>query len=274
VLSPSAYLTGAVISSDTMHETGILNTRDEPHGDEYRFRRLHIQIGDALMSEVAISLRQFTTNCVLRLIEQDKLKDIPELTQPLQDLWGIVECTNPEKWSVKVKPSKVFKKREEVSPIDIQRHYLEMAEPLIGSKDDKRLFTIWERTLDLLEKKNTKRLARSVEWLDRFLTIKELSDKGRSEMSVCKRYSETGRERSHFYERQDQELVDRLVTDEEIIRAINEPPEDTRAHARKLVCDKYGNDMMRLDWSSAKVKNKDGDIVDIDLDDPFRSDWR
>jgi proteasome accessory factor A len=272
VLSPSAYLTGAVISSDTMHETGILNTRDEPHGDGSRFRRLHIQVGDALMNEVAIALRQFATNCALRLIEQGGLKDIPELKQPLQDLWDIVECTNPEKWSIKVRPSKIFGKKEEVSPIDIQKYYLERSEPLVESRDEKKLFRIWEDTLYLLEKRDSKKLARRIEWLDRFFVIKKMTDEGKGEMSVCKRYSETGKERSYFYERQDKDLVDRLVTDQEIIEAIREPPADTRAHARKLICDRFGDEkIVRLDWSVAKVKNKDGDIIAIELDDPFQT---
>jgi len=274
VLSPSAYLTGSVISSDTMHDVGILNTRDEPHGNEDKFRRLHILVGDALMNEVAIALRQFTTTCVLLLIEEDRLGDMPELVRPLEDLWEMVECTNPDRWSITIRASERFDNREHVNPIEIQRYYLERSEDLIESQIERRLFRRWERVLDLLERKDTRSLARCVEWVDRFLTIKELSDKGKSEMSICKRYSETGKERSYFYERQEKDLVDRLITDREIIRAIHAPPRDTRAHARWMIYRRFGEDIVSMDWASVRVKNKNGDIREIVLDDPFRNDWQ
>lgn len=96
VLSPMAFLTSQVISGETMHDTGILNTRDEPHADGTRWRRLHVIVGDALMNETAILLRHFTTSGVLQLMEQDALGDVPRLKDPVRDLWHNVETRNPE----------------------------------------------------------------------------------------------------------------------------------------------------------------------------------
>ena len=84
VLSPMAFLTSRVISAETMHDTGILNTRDEPHADGHIWRRLHVIVGDALMNESAVMLRHFTTSAVLQLMEADALQDVPRLKDPVR----------------------------------------------------------------------------------------------------------------------------------------------------------------------------------------------
>ena len=108
-----------------------------------------------------------------------------------------------------------------------------------------------------------------VEWLDRYFAIQEaLEEKGGAdvEMMACKQYSEIGAERSLFYRRQRAGLVDRVVTDDEIVHAIQEPPSDTRAALRRKICDAF--DVERLDWSVAIV-DEDGDRRRIELPDPY-----
>ncbi|HLF06175.1 MAG TPA: proteasome accessory factor PafA2 family protein [Thermoplasmata archaeon] len=274
-LSPSAFLTGTMVSSDTMHNTGVLNTRDEPHADARKWRRLHIQVGDALMNEVAIALRHFSTTCVLTLMEQSKLDDVPVLTSPLEDMWAMVETMNPDKWTFRVEPHKFFDKREKVGATEIQRYYLMKSESLVESVSERKLFKLWEQTLDWLDDKRTADLHRRVEWLDRYLCMQEKAEKrgtareGAAEydskdVSVVKRYSETGVERSHYYEREKRGEVERLVTDEQVAKAIMEPPRDTRAWVRKCFCDDY--DIERIDWAVIRIKNSG---EDIELDDPF-----
>ena len=58
------------LSVDTMHNRPILNTRDEPHADREKYRRLHLIIGDANMCEYATALKVGTTQLVLDLIER------------------------------------------------------------------------------------------------------------------------------------------------------------------------------------------------------------
>src|SRR6266567_1902529 len=125
VLSPMAFLTSQVISGETMHDTGILNTRDEPHADGRLWRRLHVIVGDALMNETAIMLRHFTTSAVLQLMEAEALDDVPRMKDPIRDLWHNVEIRNPEQWTVELEDGKG------VSPIDIQRYYLEKIEAIV-----------------------------------------------------------------------------------------------------------------------------------------------
>lgn len=265
VLSPSASLTSTVVSGETMHDTGVLNTRDEPHADGRRWRRLHVIVGDALMNETAIMLRHFTTQAVLTLMEMGKLDDAPKLAKPVEDMWHNVEKRNPDMWEVHLDPDEV------VSPIDIQRYYLEKAEPLVESERERFAFKTWEQVLDGLEKKKSKDLARKIEWLDRYYAIQEAKEeKGGTdvEMMACKQYSEIAVERSLFYRRQRAGLLDRVVTDDEILKAIRDPPTDTRAYLRRKLCDMFN--IEKIDWSY--VVADDGGRKRIELPDPYATD--
>ncbi len=262
VLSPSAYLTSKVVSGETMHDTGVLNTRDEPHADGKKWRRLHVIVGDALMNETAILLRHFTTTAILQLMEMDALDDVPKLSQPVDDMWHTVETRNPDKWEVHLESGEV------VSPIDVQRYYLAKVEPLVETERERFAFKTWEQVLDGLENKRSKDLARKVEWLDRFYAIQEAKEEKETadvEMMACKQYSEIGAERSLFYRRQRAGLVDRVVKDDEIMSAIQEPPKDTRAALRRQLCDMFN--IEKIDWSIVVVD--DGGRRRIELPDPY-----
>src|SRR3990170_70253 len=262
VLSPMAYLTSAVVSGETMHDTGIVNTRDEPHADARRWRRLHVIVGDALMNEAAILLRHFTTSAVLELMERDALGDAPKLKAPVEDMWHNVETRNPEKWEVHLEDGTV------VSPIDIQRYYLGKIETILETDAERRTLRTLEDTLDSLENRKSKELARRIEWLDRYYAIQEHTSSRPGpdvEMMACKQYSEIGTERSLFYRRQREGLIDRVTTDDAILRAIQEPPQDTRAALRRTLCDRFNIEM--IDWSLLVVN--DGGRRRIDLSDPY-----
>ena len=262
VLSPSAYLTSSVVSGETMHDTGILNTRDEPHADGRAYRRLHVIVGDALMNETAIWLRHFTTSAILELMEANALEDVPQLKDPVRDMWHNVETRNPDQWHVELEDGKI------VSPIEIQRYYLGKIETIAEDHREKRALRVLEEVLDDLEQKRSKDAARRVEWLDRYFAIQEAMESKAGpdvEMMACKQYSEIGAERSLFYKRQRAGLVDRVTDDESIKRAIREPPEDTRAKLRREICDTFNIEM--IDWSVIIVN--DGTRRRIDLLDPY-----
>jgi len=258
VLSPSVYLTSHLVSGETMRDTGVLNTRDEPHSSTHR--RLHLLIGDALLSEPAILLRQFTTSAVLRLMENDSLSDVPKLASPLEDMWHNVERTNPDQWRIHLKDGTT------TSPIEIQRFYLSKIESLVESDEERRALRLLEEILDGLEEKRSRELSRRVEWIDRYFAIQEAKE-GRHglnvEMTVCKQYSEVGQ--SIYHRRLRAGLLERITTDDEIVRAIREPPEDTRASLRRALCDSY--DVESIDWAVAVIN--DGNLRRIELPDPY-----
>jgi hypothetical protein len=266
VLSPSSYLTGRMVSDDTMHDTGVINTRDEPLGS-YKNRRLHLQIGDALMNESAIMLRHFTTSFIIRLMEKGKLSDAPKLATPIEDLWHNVEQTNPDKWRIHLDNNKI------VSPFEIQEYYLARIELLVESEREKKAFKLLEKVLSNLKTKSAETCARNVEWLDRYFAIREEEEKAPKDrlikIKACKRYSEIGAERSIFYRRQNEGLVDRLLDDDAVLEAIYNPPSDTRAHLRKKLCEKY--DVQYIDWDYVTVRDGTSKKK-FKLEDPYNYD--
>jgi proteasome accessory factor A len=195
-------------------------------------------------------------------MEKGMLADAPKLKSPVDDVWHNVEIRNPGKWEVHLEDGSV------VSPIDIQRYYLGKIEGILDGDGEKRAFRLFEEVLDGLENKSSKDLARRIEWLDRWYAIQDATgaDEGPDvEMSACKQYSEIGEERSLFYKRQRRGLLDRTTTDDAILRAIQEPPTDTRAALRRTLCDKFN--IEAIDWSLLVVN--DGTRRRIDLYDPY-----
>ena len=266
VLSPMMYLTSAIVSGETMHNTGLINTRDEHHSSREQWRRLHVICGDALMNETAILLRNFTTGAILQLMEMDKLGDVPKLSAPLDDMWRNVEKMHPDEWTVQISGGK------RISPMEIQRYYLAKIENIVGDDRERRALRMLDDILDGIENKRSKDLARRVEWLDRYYAINEAKEKKEGpevEMMACKQYSEIGLDRGIFYRRQSKGLVDRQIQDEDILKAVTEPPSDTRAALRKIICDRFNIEL--IDWSTVVVN--DGKRRTINLPDPYASRW-
>ncbi len=264
VLSPMAYLTSSVVSGETMHSTGVLNTRDEPHALPQRWRRLHLLVGDALMNETAILLRHFTTHGILQLMEDEALADVPVLADPVKDMWHNVERMNPEKWRITLKDG------SQVSPIDIQRYYLAEVEAIVETDEERKVLGLWEKTLNDLEDRKSEKLASQIEWLDRYFAMQEAREEKDAfdvEMMACKQYSEVGQDRGLYYARQEAGKMDRVVTDKEILEAVYEPPTNTRAALRRRLCDEHK--VVAIDWSYVVVD--DGGRRRINLPDPYQT---
>ncbi len=264
VLSPTLYKTSHMISNNTMHGTGLLNTRDEPHADPDSYRRLHVIVGDALLHEPAILLRHFTTQGVLQCMVDGTLGDVPDLAHPLEDMWRAVEATNPDRWTFQLRNGGT------TTLMEVQRYYLAKIEPLVATDLERTAFRLWEHTLDQLERKRTQELARTIEWVDRYLAIQEQKrkkpDDPEIEMRACKYYSEVGEDRGLYYQRQRKGLADRVVSNAEIQKAIHAPPVDTRANLRREICD--AEQVTAIDWSRVTVRRGDG-VHTFVLDSPF-----
>lgn len=266
VLSPCAYLTSELISGGNLSNTGILHTRDEPHADPTQWRRLHVIIGDAIMSEVSIFLRAFTTHGILELMEEGHLNDCPQLKEPLRDMWHMVEQLAPEQWKLELTNGKW------VSPMHVQRYYLAKFEEhgLIRTQEDKEALSTWEWVLDKLDQGDIHNLKRKIEWVMRLIEVEKMIDlKGRDEnveIAAAKQYSELSANSGLYYKLEKGGLVDRMLDDEAIKKAMVHPPA-TRAKARVKLLDEY--EMGSIDWSEMSILTEDGGYERIHLPDPY-----
>src|SRR5881396_2454575 len=76
-------------SSSTTSSRSIINTRDEPHADAEKYRRLHVIVGDSNMSEVATYLKVGTTALILDMIEDGHFDKDYSLQSPVQAIRDI-----------------------------------------------------------------------------------------------------------------------------------------------------------------------------------------
>ncbi|HWG91253.1 MAG TPA: proteasome accessory factor PafA2 family protein [Candidatus Thermoplasmatota archaeon] len=267
VLSPCAYLTSELVSGGNLSNTGILHTRDEPHADPTRWRRLHVIIGDALMGEIPIYLRAFSTAGVLQAMERGYLDDAPQLREPLRDMWHMVEQVAPEQWKMELTDGRW------VTPMEIQRYYLTKVEQagLVETQEEKQALAMWEEILEKLEAGNIQALRRRVEWVARLIEVEKMIDlKGRDEnveLAAAKQYSELNELRGIYHRLVHEKKLDTMLSEEDVKSAILQPPQNTRAKARVQLLEDY--EMGSIDWSEMSILTEDGGYERIHLPDPY-----
>ena len=222
-------------SSATTRSRPIINTRDEPHADPDRFRRLHVIVGDSNMNEVATYLKLGTTSLVLRMIEDPafSLRDLT-LENPIRavrDISHDITCTRKIRLA----------NGREVSALDIQRDFLDRATKFVKtnamSNEELEILSLWERTLDRLER-DPLSLDKTCDWVTKFRLVEGLRSKDGLDlddprvMSLDLQYHDISTRRGVFYKLESRGVVDRISRPEEVTSAMTTPPQTTRARLR------------------------------------------
>src|SRR6202045_709666 len=134
-----------LVSIDTMNRRPIINTRDEPHADPGKYRRFHVILGDANMSEFATAMKIGTMALVLELVERREAPQL-EVAQPVDATKSISRDPTYD-WIIELKDGR------KISAIDIQRMYLEKAQKCCDRSDQEVSWLLeeWERILNDLE---------------------------------------------------------------------------------------------------------------------------
>jgi proteasome accessory factor A len=236
------------VSVDTMHNRPIVNTRDEPHADPARYRRLHGIVGDANMSEYTTALKVGTTALVIDLIEQRRIPDWFTIADPIG---AIKELSRDQtcKWRFKLANGK------RISAIDLQREYLALAQKhLYGQSDDGNwALAEWEAVLDALES-DIMSLKDRLDWvakkwlLEAFIDEEGLTWDDPWLQSIDLEYHNIDREVGLYYGLEAQGLMRRIVTDQQIDYAIHNPPVDTRAYFRGKSLEKFRPQIKSVQW--------------------------
>jgi len=223
------------VSSATTRSRPIINTRDEPHADAERYRRLHVIVGDSNMSEYATFLKVGATSILLRMLEDPSfvLRDMT-LENPIRAIREISHDLTGKR-TVRLANGR------EVSALDIQREYLERAQRYADTKGlsplEMRALGMWEHCLDGLEN-DPYSLDRECDWVIKHKLIESYCAKHDLPLShprvslIDLQYHDVNRERGLFYKLQDRDMVERVTTDEAIDDAVETPPQTTRARLR------------------------------------------
>ena len=223
------------VSSATTRSRPIINTRDEPHADAERYRRLHVIVGDSNMSEYATFLKVGATSILLRMLEDPSvvLRDMT-LENPIRAIREIshdMTCTRRVRLA----------NGRELSALEIQSEYLNRALRYAETKGlsplEQQALDMWEHCLTTIESDPFK-LDRECDWVIKHNLIEAYRAKHDLPLAsprvalVDLQYHDVNRERGLFYRMQAAGMVERMCTDEAIDIAVDEPPQTTRARLR------------------------------------------
>jgi proteasome accessory factor A len=262
------------VSSATTRSRPIINTRDEPHADAERFRRLHVIVGDSNMSEYTTFLKVGITDLVVRMVEENTVMRDLTLENPIRAIREISHDITGRK-RVRLATGR------ELSAIDIQNEYLERATKFVerrGADDHTtKVLSAWGEALSAMVAGEPDRLGRKVDWVSKMLLVERFRAKHGLPLSHPKvalmdlAYHDVNRTRGLYYVMERSGLMERVVADKQIQRAMREPPQTTRARLRGefIRQAKQKRRDYTVDWVHLKLNDQAQRTVLCK--DPFRS---
>ena len=223
------------VSSATTRSRPIINTRDEPHADAERYRRLHVIVGDSNMSEYAALLKIGTTDLVLRMIEEGTVMRDLTLENPIRAIREIshdITCRRRMKLA----------SGREMSAIDIQIEYFDRARKFVDRRGldgfAARILGMWEEALKCLEAQDLGPLEGKLDWVTKRSLIEQYREKHSIPLQhprvalVDLAYHDVDRSRGLYYVLERRGKMVRTVEEDTIQEAMVTPPQTTRARLR------------------------------------------
>ncbi|WP_432485113.1 Pup--protein ligase [Kineococcus esterisolvens] len=263
------------VSSATTRSRPIINTRDEPHADAERYRRLHVIVGDSNMSETTTMLKVGSTDLVLRMVEEGVALREMTLENPIRAIREISHDPTGRK------PVRLANGRE-ASALQIQEEYLAKAKDFVETRGlqtptVKRVLDLWERALRAVATGDLGLVDREVDWvikkklLDRYMAKHDLKLTSSRIARLDLAYHDIHRGRGLHYLLAARGMAERVCSDIEVFEALSVPPQTTRAKLRgdfvRAAQDKHRD--FTVDWVHLKLNDQAQRTVLCK--DPFKS---
>ncbi|HET7474812.1 MAG TPA: Pup--protein ligase [Dermatophilaceae bacterium] len=250
------------VSSATTRSRPIINTRDEPHSDAEKYRRLHVIVGDSNMSETTTMLKVGSADLVLRMIEAGVVLRDMTLENPIRAIREISHDMTGRR-AVRLANGR------ELSALQIQTEYFERAATFadrFGLSDPmhKQVLDLWARTLRAIETERLDAIATEIDWVIKYHLITRYAAKHDLSLSsprisqIDLAYHDIHRQRGLFYLLQRHGQAARVCSDVEIFEAKTRPPQSTRAKLRGDFI-KAAQDHRRdftVDWVHLKLNDQ------------------
>lgn len=273
-ISSRADFFEAEVGLETTFKRPIINTRDEPHADAERWRRLHVIVGDANLAEVAGLLKVGSTSLVLALIERDGLSTDLMPRYPIAALQQISHDPSCQAL-IEVRDGR------SLTAVQMLWEYFEAATALVtkgGGADGATAEVLghWERVLTLLERDPM--LARAdIDWVAKLALLQQYRERDGLAWddprlrAIDIQWADVRAERGLHYKLEAAGRITRLTTDEEVIAAMTMPPSDTRAWARGHAVTTYPRDVLSASWDCLVIDQPArGGVARVTLPDPLR----
>jgi proteasome accessory factor PafA2 len=272
-LSQRADYIEVEVGLETTLKRGIINTRDEPHADADKYRRLHVIIGDANLAEYSTYLKVGTTALVLDLIEAGERFDDLRLAEPVRavhtishdpSLRATVETTDGRRFT----------------GLDLQRAYHERVAAFLqreGESDEVTgdVLRTWGEVLDALAR-DPAECADRLDWpaklqlLEGYRSRDGLGWAAPRLHLVDLQYADVRLGKGLYNRLVARGSMKRLVTEEEVMSAVHAPPEDTRAYFRGRCLQRYPAEVAAASWDSVIFDLGRESLVRIPTLEPLR----
>ncbi|MCA1007856.1 proteasome accessory factor PafA2 [Rhodococcus hoagii] len=272
-LSQRADYIEVEVGLETTLKRGIINTRDEPHADADKYRRLHVIIGDANLAEMSTYLKVGTTALVLDLIEAGiDLTDL-QLARPVTAVHRISHDPT-------LRATVALADGRELTGLALQRIYLDRVAKFVDREgnDDPRVADIidkWAMVLDLLER-DPMECAHLLDWpaklrlLEGFRSREGLAWSAPRLHMIDLQYSDVRLEKGLYNRLVARGSMERLVSEQQVLDAVHNPPTDTRAFFRGECLRRFGADIAAASWDSVIFDLGGESLVRIPTLEPLR----
>ena len=265
------------VSSATTRSRPIINTRDEPHADAERYRRLHVIVGDSNLAEPTTLLKIGSTDLVLRMIESGVVMRDMTLENPIR---AIREISHDLTGTRTVR----LVNGRELSALEIQQEYYEKAAAfaerrglLEAGSTVVRVLDLWARALQAVRSQDLTLIDSEIDWAIKYALIERYRAKHDLDLASARvaqldlAYHDINRSRGLYYLLERRGLVRRVVRDLDVFEAKSVPPQQTRAKLRGDFI-KRAQERRRdftVDWVHLKLNDQAQRTVLCK--DPFRS---
>ncbi len=258
----------ARVGLETTVNRPLINTRDEPHADPRRFRRLHVITGDANLSETATFVKVGAAALVLAAVDDGV--PLPELADPVA---AFREFSHDPTLTAAV----LTTSGERLTALDLQRRYLEAASSVAWQvfDDQDAVLREWASLLDDLGA-DPARCADRIDWVAKLHLLEAMRRRDGLDWSHPKlaaidlQYSDLDPSRGLFLALERAGRIVRRTTDAEVEAAVTEPPPGTRAWLRGQLLTRFPAAVVAANWDSVTLELPRGRIVTIRLTDPLQ----
>ena len=240
------------VGLETTLKRPIINTRDEPHASPDQYRRLHVIIGDANMSEVSTFIKLGTTALVLDLIEARALPDLT-VERPVSALHAVSHDPSLQQLIT-------LRDGTSLTAVQLQWRFLEAARAFVdrrgeGDEQTEEVLRRWESVLTRLER-DPMECARELDWVAKLRLLQGFRDREGLDWDhprlqlIDLQYTDVRPEKGLYHRLLARDAMDRLVTEEEVKAAVGAAPEDTRAYFRGECLARFGEHVAAASWDS------------------------
>jgi len=260
------------VGLETTLKRPIINTRDEPHADASKYRRLHVIIGDANLSETQTFLKLGTAMLFLDALEDDAIPEPILLADPVNSVWktshdlSLAEPLDLDRGGT-------------MTALEAQWQYLEWLTKYVNASDTGEMYadvlTLWEAVLGELES-DPLSLADRLDWVAKYRLLLGYRDRDGLEWDDSKmrlldlQYHDVDPERGLYHRLVAAGRMQRLFTDEQVDEATTMAPPDTRAYFRGECVARFGEALVAANWDSLVFDTGEASLKRVPMMEPLR----